>query len=166
MSYPDVPNALSDNPLITNTESSSQNNINYNTPQTISQNNQPIITNQSNNSNNLLYQIGPIIQPPVAIIQPIIPINNQIIPAQQEQEIYIKPKEFKTKPVVCTCPNCKEIVTTSVYRDLNTVNFICCCWCCLCWLVFQLVRDKDLNCDDAVHRCPKCYHEIRKYRVC
>ena len=173
MSYPDVPNALSEKPLITNTDSNSQDNL-YEQQQIpiIPQNNQPVVqTGTTNQQNNLPSPVGPyvqppvpVVQPPVAVVQPIIPVNNQVIPAQP---IYRNPADFKTLPVFCTCPNCKNNVTTIVQTEFNWANCCCCfCFSLLWWVIFQCARNKDINCNDAVHICPVCNFRIQEYSAC
>ena len=163
MSYPDE-NALSEKPIITNTEyTSTQANV-YIPPQlsTIPQNTQPIVqTETTYQSNNLPSPVGPYVQPQI----PIIPINNQVIPVQQQ--IILNPQNFKTTPVFCTCPNCKNNVTTRVEVNLNVANCCCCFWfSCFWWAIFQLVRNKEVNCNDAIHFCPVCNFKIQEYSAC
>jgi hypothetical protein len=182
MSYPEVPNAQSDKPLITNTDSYTSSQNIYNQQPIMPQTTQPIVQTGINDQvNNLPSPVGPYVQPPVsvaqptvvqptvvqptvAVVQPIIPVNNQVLP---NQPIFRNPFEFKTLPVLCTCPNCKNNVTTIVQTNFNWPNCCCCFWTGLIWwIIFQLIRNKELNCDDAVHICPVCNFQIGNYTAC
>lgn len=104
----------------------------------------------------------PIAQP-VAYIQPVI-ASNQVIPNTM---IIRNPQDFKTIPIVCTCPNCKNTVTTIVTTNFNALNCLCCfCTSLLCWILFQCMRDKEISCNDAIHVCPHCQYVIQNYSAC
>ena len=104
----------------------------------------------------------PIAQP-IAYIQPVV-ASNQVIP---NTIIIRNPQDFKISPIVCTCPNCRNTVTTIVSTNFNVLNCLCCfCTTLVCWIVFQCIRDKEISCDDATHICPHCQYVIFNYSAC
>ena len=110
-----------------------------------------------------LGQAQPVIGQPVAYIQPVV-ASNQVVP---NSVIVRNPQDFKCSPIVCTCPNCKNVVTTMVTTNFNFANCLCCFWCgLLCWFLFQCLRDKDISCNDATHICPHCQYVIFNYSAC
>ncbi len=97
----------------------------------------------------------PIMQPPVQN-QPI--VVNQVIPVVQ-----IK---LRSSPVAMICPFCKNNITTVTDTQFNCLNCCFCYWAFIIWIIVQLISDKDLNCTDAVHKCPKCGNIVGKYEAC
>ena len=107
--------------------------------------------------------VTPVVQPVVnqPIYQP--PIVNQQQPVAVYQQPLIK---LKTSSVNIICPHCHNQVQTIVETKCNCLN-CCFCWCfCLLWLIVELVSDKDLNCQDAVHKCPSCGCVIGNFTAC
>lgn len=86
--------------------------------------------------------------------------NNNVIVAND-------PFKFKTASVLATCPSCKMSSNTNVTTSLSVSNLLC-YLCCdpLIWLIYQLVRGKDINCCDATHHCPSCGGFIANYYAC
>ena len=120
---------------------------------------QPIMVQQQP----IMVQQQPIIGQPVAYIQPVV-ASNQVNP---NPVIVRNPQDFKCTPIVCTCPNCKNTVTTIVTTNFNVANCLCCfLTSLLCWLLFQCLRDKDISCNDATHICPHCQYVIFNYSAC
>jgi hypothetical protein len=95
--------------------------------------------------------------------QPII-INSQ---PQTNVIVANDPYKFKTSSVLATCPSCKIASNTNVTTSLSVGNLLCYI-CCdpLIWLIYQLVRGKDINCCDATHHCPSCGGFIANYQSC
>ena len=103
---------------------------------------------QTNNNNN---------------VTPII-INNQ---QGQVGGVANDPFKFKTSSVLATCPSCRVSSSTNVSTSLSIGNVCCYIWCDpLIWLVYQLLRGKDINCCDATHHCPSCGGFIANYQAC
>ena len=179
--YPQQPIPENQQNLITNSDLSSQNNLlnqqqlnqqlNYpNTVQTdkpgfVPTNNvpQPQLNMAPAPQQPIMVQQQPIIGQPVAYIQPVV-ATNQVIP---NSVIVRNPQDFKCTPIVCTCPNCKNVVTTIVTTYFNVANCCCCFWGgLLCWFLFQCLREKDISCNDATHICPHCQYVIFNYSAC
>ena len=120
---------------------------------------QPIMVQQQP----IMVQQQPIIGQPVAYVQPVV-ASNQVNP---NPVIVRNPQDFKCTPIVCTCPNCKNTVTTIVTTNFNVAN-CCCCFLTniLFWILFQCLRDKDISCNDATHICPHCQYVIFNYSAC
>ena len=99
------------------------------------------------------YPNQPMYQPPIA---------NQ----QQPIVVYQQPLNLKTSPANVVCPYCRNQVVTLVETNFNCLNCLFCCWFVELWLIIELVRGKDLNCTDAVHKCPSCGQVIGNYSAC
>ena len=105
----------------------------------------------------------PIIGQPVQYIQPVV-ATNQVNPTMV---LVRNPQDFRCTPIVCVCPNCKNTVTTIVTTNFNWLNCLCCFWSGLFfWIIFQIVRNKDISCNDAIHVCPHCQYVIFNYNAC
>lgn len=99
------------------------------------------------------------------------PVNNQVTPKVEDN-----PNMFhsilKTSSVMIRCPFCKLDGITVVEEKINYLN-VCCCictsWYCvpaIFWVIYQCVRGKDLNCNDADHYCKHCKLLVYKYSAC
>ncbi len=74
---------------------------------------------------------------------------------------------FKTNSVLATCPSCKTSANTSVTTNFSIMNYLLYCFTTpLVWIIFQLIRKKDLNCCDATHTCSGCGSLIANYTAC
>lgn len=97
-------------------------------------------------------------------VTPII-INNQ----GQGNNVIIRndPFKFKTESVLATCPSCKVSSNTNVITNFSFGNYMC-YWCFgpLIWIIYQVSRNKDINCCDATHHCSGCGSFIANYESC
>ena len=171
----DIPNNQQQ-PLISNSDLNNQNNL-LNQQQL----NQPYISQnnfQTDNAQTYKPQLENVPQPqlnmapapqqpimtqPVQYIQPIV-ATNQVNP---NVVLIRNPQDFRCSPIVCICPNCKNTVTTIVTTNFNCLNCLCCLWFDLVlWIIFQLIRNKDVSCNDATHVCPHCQFVIFNYSAC
>ena len=119
---------------------------------------QPMV--QMNQSMTPMQQMGPI-----PSVNPAYQIPNQSPPIIVNQ-IPINPGNLKTSPVNTICPFCRNSISTLVEKEFNCLNCCFCCWSWPIWLIVQLVRDKELNCTDATHKCPNCGRIIGQYNAC
>ena len=74
---------------------------------------------------------------------------------------------FKLSPVTVACPFCHNTVSTEVKTSCDCGA--CCLFCIttlLFYVIIQLVRGKDLCCQDAEHICPNCKQVIARYSAC
>ena len=116
-------------------------------------NNEIIILSQNSKNQNQNQNQN---QPQTVMVGVAVPVANN-----QNQII------FKSTPVFVICPNCGYNGLTRTETTCSIVNCLCCfftdpiCWCC-----FQLCRGKDLNCNDAVHYCPRCHVVLGNYSAC
>jgi len=164
----DYPNNIPDNqqPLVTNTDLNSQNNL-LNQP-LVSQNNvqtynPPLQNIPQPQSNMAPAPQQPNMYQPVSYVQPVV-ATNQVNPTMV---LVRNPQDFRCTPIVCVCPNCKNTVTTIVTTNFNWLNCLCCFWSGLFfWIIFQIVRNKDISCNDAIHVCPHCQYVIFNYNAC
>ena len=103
---------------------------------------------------------------PIIIAQPpeyVVPVtNNQIAVAS----VIYDNKMFKLNPVLIQCPFCRKNVTTTVEPSFS------CCACCVCmftglliFICIQLIRGKEICCQDATHYCPNCNNKIAVYKA-
>ena len=85
---------------------------------------------------------------------------------QQPIVIYQQPPILKTTPASAVCPHCKNQVLTVVETSFNCLNCCFCCFAFYAWIIVELVRGKELNCTDAIHKCPSCGNVIGSYDAC
>ena len=100
--------------------------------------------------------------------QPVLnqPPSNQIITNQMTKVsvLYVDSTNFKTDPLLIICPICKNQVQTVVNKKWDWYSFCLCHIFGLCaWITFQCCRNKQLNCFDAEHFCPRCGNKIVEY---
>ena len=106
--------------------------------------------------------------------QPIAP-SEQIYSRQQgisepvkNQNIIISTgDQFRSKPVVATCPICQKGVTTEVTEKCNWRACLC-CWftgCCI-FACYQGCKGKECGCHDYDHNCPNCKQPLGSYVAC
>ena len=168
--YPDI------NTIHSNNQPHPGSNINQNY---YNNNNQQFVPNNNNNNQGGYSQFGYSqntnqnqnmgYQPPqnnvVTNTTPII-INNQGI-NNGPGFVFNDPNKFKTYSVTASCPSCKITSTTKITTSINCAN-LCCYICCdpLIWIIYQLVRGKDINCCDATHHCASCGGYIANYTSC
>ncbi len=115
---------------------------------------QPFPSAQAMPLNQPMYTQQPI---PQIQAQPI--VVNQYVP-------YAPPMKFKTSPVQMICPFCKNNIRTLVDVQFNCLN-CCFCFCfCMIWLLVMLIQEKDLNCSNAIHKCPSCGKVLGSYQSC
>ena len=104
----------------------------------------------------------PAMAPPGAV-----PMPNTIVINQQGPSVTIPPEMFKTNPVTLVCPSCNKTITTLVTTNFSCLACLLCCWTgCVCYLIIQSCRGKDLSCNDADHTCPYCGRLIASYKAC
>ena len=120
-------------------------------------------SNREPNQPQLQPPIIQIIQQPVIRPEPI--IINQMI--QKPKTIYIDSTNFKTSSCSTICPFCQNQILTRVNKKCNWYS------CLLCylsgpfyWMLLQCCRNKEFNCNDATHTCPRCGNKIVEYTSC
>ena len=91
-------------------------------------------------------------------------VMNQI---QPQVITVIRNPNFGTSPVPMVCQFCRNAITTKVMTSCS-IGSVCLCLCTnvLIWLCVQLMRDKEVNCLDAEHRCPICGQVLGIYNSC
>ena len=98
----------------------------------------------------------PVVQPGIA--QPIIVVN-QVVTVNTEARTYT--------PYATVCPYCKKKVTTVPVKHFNCGTCLLCYFTgLLFYICFQLIRQKELCCFDALHKCPNCRQTISTYQSC
>jgi len=108
-------------------------------------------------------------QPPPVIsnnnnITPII-INNQT--GRTGPVVYNDPSKFRTESVLATCPSCRVSSSTNVHTTVSISNVCCClCFCPVVFIIYNLVRGKDILCCDATHYCASCGAFLANYQAC
>lgn len=138
-------------------------NMNYNFQNQMN----PIINNNVNNNLNNNY----IPIPTTSLKSKVKEIINNL--TQDRQNVSINGvnlgdlTQFKSNPVFTKCPHCSENGFTNVSRKTNFMNLLCCCVCTtMPWVIFQSIRNKDINCQDAEHYCSNCKNVIVRYESC
>ena len=128
--------------------------------------NQPMIQNQQMGYNQPMLSNQPIISDqPILSNQPI--VSNQILPSENPIPVSSSPPNLKSNPQMITCPHCGHVGLTRTVNNFNIPNFIC-CWLTspILWVLFQVLREKDISCVDAVHYCERCNAAIGTYSAC
>ena len=106
---------------------------------------------------------GPVIAPVSATFQPPMPNQQAIIVNQAIPQV---PLKLRSSPAVMVCPHCHNTITTVVDTQFSCLN-CCFCYCMfICWVIVNLVNEKDFNCTDATHKCPQCGQVIYQYNAC
>ncbi len=127
---------------------------------------QPMVTAQPIPQASSMAPMNQPIVDPIYGTQPIYQIPNQNQPIVVNQIIPVSPIQLKTNPVSTVCPFCRNNITTVVETEFNCLNCCFCCWNMVLWLIVQLVREKELNCTNATHKCPMCHRIIGQYNAC
>ena len=120
------------------------------------QNNQPLLFPENNNQP----QANPVNNPF---------INNQVNPRLQiiRNAPGIGMNVLRSTNTQLVCPYCKSTITTSIKKTCSCPSVCCAIWLTpISWFTFQLVRQKDYNCFDAIHTCPSCKQILGKYDAC
>ena len=119
-------------------------------------------SNSQPNIVNLQQQMAPPIIQPQIQQQPII-INQMVKP----NVIHIDTTNFKTSPCYIVCPFCRGQVMTHVQKKCNWYScLLCYCFGLWTWICLQCCRNKELNCYNATHFCPRCGNKIVEYNSC
>lgn len=94
-------------------------------------------------------------------------VNNQTSPRDNTTVVVNNAGKYKTSSIVATCPTCRTTGPTSVTTSFSCSNY--CCYLCfdpIIYVIYQLVRGKDIICCDATHNCPNCGAYIASYSAC
>ena len=103
----------------------------------------------------------------IIIAQPSKP-NQYVVPTTTNQvnNVNLYDKKFRLEPTVINCPFCQQNVTTNVERSFS------CCACCIfmftgliLFICIQVIRGKDILCQNAVHYCPYCKNKVGIYNA-
>ena len=106
---------------------------------------------------------GPVVAPATATYQPPMPNAQPIVVNQVIPQVPVK---IRSSPAVMVCPHCHNTITTVVDTQFNCLN-CCFCYCFfICWVIANLVNEKDFNCTDATHKCPQCGQVVFQYNAC
>ena len=111
----------------------------------------------------VVYQ--PVVQPVygqhIIVAQPQPVVSGAII-VNQNQPLLGAPV-FSVSPVLMVCPFCQQQITTRVVTNCNIGAL--CLFLCITYFYFiiQCIRGKDCCCNDAIHYCPNCGHELGRY---
>ena len=93
------------------------------------------------------------------------PIGGQHSPSPAE--INSLAQSLKTDPVYINCPHCSTQGQTRTEQSFSLLA--CCCCCCtgvICWVIFQALRNKEMNCTNSKHYCIKCGKFIGTKEAC
>ena len=121
------------------------------------------LNSEINRFNHPVPMINPITIPQGQIQQSPI-IVNQIT---QPKVIYIDTTKIKTSSFGTVCPICNGNIQTIVKKKCNWYSCVLCyCVGLLSWVILQCCRNKELNCNNAEHFCPRCGNKIAEYNSC
>ena len=96
---------------------------------------------------------------------PLLIVSNQVLP--NVGEVANLAVSLRSNPQFVSCPYCKSQGMTRVEQSANCCNLLCCIFTALsCWIIYQAVRGKDLNCCDADHYCVRCGNKLGSYTAC
>ncbi len=93
------------------------------------------------------------------------PVNPPIL-VQNGPTVIIE-NQLRSVPVFINCPQCRNAGLTRVSESCDCCNLCCCLLTSpLAWVLFQLIRGKDLNCLDTQHFCQACSANVGSYSAC
>jgi hypothetical protein len=76
-------------------------------------------------------------------------------------------KELKSNAQLIICPFCKQTSFTKAEKKWNFGSVLCGLMFGVgVWVVYQIVRKKDINCMDAKHYCTRCGVQVADYTSC
>lgn len=124
--------------------------------------------NMPDNNYNTNNHVGPTnypnynVQPTTA---PLLVVTNQIQP--NVAEVANLSVSLRSNPQFVSCPYCRNQGMTRVEQTVSCCNVLCCFFTAVgCWLIYQAVRGKDINCCDADHYCIRCGNKLGTYEAC
>lgn len=92
-------------------------------------------------------------------------VNNQTVPNPEEMKAI--QTSLRSSSQFILCPFCTISGMTIVEKEYSCSNILCCIFSTpITWLLFQVCRQKDLNCYNVTHRCQKCGNVLGTYRSC
>jgi len=86
--------------------------------------------------------------------------------APDRNQIYFLGKTLKSKSILIKCPYCDYMGQSKAVPSFNCGALLFCACCSCCWIIANLMREKDLNCSDADHYCTKCNMKLNSYSSC
>jgi hypothetical protein len=97
-------------------------------------------------------------------------VQNNVFPSlscNQLNDLKTLREVLRTNSQLIVCPFCKQTAMTKTERKWSVGNLICgVTFGVGVWLVFQILRRKDLNCMDARHYCSRCGLIVNDYSAC
>ena len=114
------------------------------------------------------------INPQIPMMNPVNVSQGQIQPnpivvnqMAQPKIVYIDTTKIKTSPFGMVCPICNGNIRTIVNKKCNWYTCaLCYCAGLFTWIMLQCCRNKELNCYNAEHFCPRCGNKIAEYNSC
>ena len=107
-----------------------------------------------------------------APLQPVDNFQNQGVPQVvtnqiDEVEMNAVKMSLKSSGQFVACPYCRHQSVTSTEQNCSAKNVLCCVFFQpVSWVLFQAVRNKDINCYDVDHFCTRCGNKLAEYRAC
>lgn len=119
-------------------------------------NNYPTTNQNPNYNNNMQFNNSQNQRKSVAVNQ----IQTNVVVIQDSSN-------FKTIPIVATCPNCRSNAITQVELIFSWSNYACYFYCTpLIWILYQSCRNKDISCNNSKHYCGSCGAMLATYHAC
>ena len=90
--------------------------------------------------------------------------NNQVV---QNVIVVNDMTNFKTNPIIATCPSCRTNGLTNVDLIFSWANYACYMYTTpLIWIIYQSCRGKDISCNNSKHYCTGCGTILAYYNAC
>ncbi len=92
--------------------------------------------------------------------------NNQIS-IESSLELSMINRGLRSTSQTVNCPYCKNIGMTRTEKQISFPNVVCCgVFTAIPWMLFQIVRGKDINPCDVSHYCTRCGANLSNYKAC
>lgn len=101
-------------------------------------------------------------------------INPTVIINQKQPDVVIKttktfisePIKFGPESMSTSCPFCKEVNPTVVKKNYNIKAILTAIGTCFVgFACLQICNNKEIGCQDSIHTCPKCNHNLGTYYI-
>ena len=91
---------------------------------------------------------------------------NTISIRTNQQSIIFLTEKFGIEPKKIVCKFCGEHIRTRTQKSTNIKAVLTAMWTLyIGFVLIQICKGKPVSCEDCVHICPNCGHEIGKYHA-
>ena len=73
---------------------------------------------------------------------------------------------FRSHSVYAKCTSCSSTAPTHVNQNCSLLNCLFGYYCGSYWFIYSSLKNKDLNCKNAEHKCASCGTTLANYSAC